>query len=271
MTRTSGSGPVEDPWIGRNFDGWRIESLLGSGGMGRVYRARQESLHRPVAIKVLPPERSSDAQFVHRFHREAQILASLSHPHIVQVIDRGVVEGHLYLVMEYVDGESLRQRMRRGLIPPKEGYRILRDVLDALAHAHKRGVVHRDIKPENVLLSSDGIVKVADFGLSRVYGDDPEVTRLTRTEFMLGTFEYMAPEQRERAKEADWRSDLYAGAVVLYEMLTGELPIGRFALPGERLPGLDRRIDAILERGLAKVPEERFAAPARWAAPSTPS
>jgi len=248
---------VADPFLGREFRGYRVEELIGSGGMGTVYRATQLSLGRPVALKVLPPNVSDDPQFVHRFHREAEILAALSHPNVVQVIDRGEAEGRYFIVMEYVDGESLRALLRRGPVPARDACRICAQLLDALDYAHKRGVIHRDVKPENILLSREGNVKVADFGVSRFLAADAE-NRLTRTHFVLGTFEYMAPEQREAVQEADNRSDIYASAVVLYEMLTGELPIGRFDLPSRKIPDVDRRLDAILERGLAKDPERRY-------------
>jgi len=248
---------VADPFLGRELKGYRVEELIGSGGMGTVYRATQLSLGRPVAVKVLPPNVSDDPLFVHRFHREAEILAALSHPNVVQVIDRGEVEGRWFIVMEYVDGESLRALLRRGPIPPRDACRICAQLLDALDYAHKKGVIHRDIKPENVLLSHEGNVKVADFGVSRFLEADAQ-TRLTRTHFVLGTYEYMAPEQRESVQEADSRSDIYATAVVLYEMLTGELPIGRFDLPSRRLADVDRRLDAILEKGLAKDPVRRY-------------
>jgi hypothetical protein len=159
--------------------------------------------------------------------------------------------------MEYVDGESLRSLLKRGPVPPRDACRICSALLDALDYAHKKGVVHRDIKPENILLSEEGNVKVADFGVSRFLEADPG-TRLTRTHFVLGTYEYMAPEQRETAQEADNRSDIYATAVVLYEMLTGELPIGRFDLPSRKLRDVDRRLDAVLEKGLAKDPARRY-------------
>jgi serine/threonine protein kinase len=248
---------VSDPFLGRELMGYRIEELIGSGAMGTVYRATQLSLGRPVAVKVLPPNVSDDPQFVHRFHREAEILAALSHPHVVQVIDRGESLGRYFIVMEYVDGESLRSLLKRGPVPPRDACRISSQLLDALDYAHKKGVVHRDIKPENILLSSEGNVKVADFGVSRFLDADAG-TRLTRTHFVLGTYEYMAPEQRESVQEADNRSDIYATAVVLYEMLTGELPIGRFDLPSRKLPDVDRRLDGILEKGLAKDPARRY-------------
>jgi predicted Ser/Thr protein kinase len=253
---------VADPFLGRELAGYRIEEVIGSGGMGTVYKATQLSLGRSVAFKVLPPNVADDPQFVHRFHREAEVLASLSHSHVVQVIDRGEADGRYFIVMEYVEGASLRELIRNGPVPAEEACRVVSALLGALEYAHARGVVHRDIKPENVLVSRDGVVKVADFGLSRVLGGELD-TRLTRTHLVLGTYEYMAPEVRESVKEADARSDIYATAVVLYEMLTGELPIGRFALPSRKIPGVDRRLDRILERGLAKDPDDRYARASR--------
>jgi len=255
-TRLSEQGG--DPWIGRTVGGYRIEAVLGRGGMGTVYRARQLSLGRPVAIKVLPLDLAGEEQFLERFHREADALSRLSHPNVVTVFDRGEVDGQPYLVMEYVEGTSLREMVREKPLALLEALRIATAVLAALDHAHEKGIVHRDIKPENVLLSRDGVVKVADFGLSRLLGPD-HGTRLTRTQLVLGTYEYMAPEQREHAREADPRSDLFATAVVLYEMLTAELPIGRFTLPSQRRPeDCDARVDALVERGLEKNPARRF-------------
>jgi predicted Ser/Thr protein kinase len=255
-TRVSESHP--DPFVGRTFGGYRVEGVIGRGGMGTVYLARQLSLGRPVAIKVMPSDLAREEQFLERFHREADALSRLSHPSVVAVFDRGEIDGQPYLVMEYVEGASLRDAMRNGPLPLAEALRVTAAVLTALDHAHEKGIVHRDIKPENVLLSKDGVVKVADFGLSRLLGPD-DTTRLTRTQLILGTYEYMAPEQREHAREADPRSDLYAMGVVLYEMLAGELPIGRFALPSRRRPeDCDARVDALIERSLEKDPAGRF-------------
>jgi predicted Ser/Thr protein kinase len=249
---------IADPFLDQEIGGYRIEAVIGSGGMGTVYRATQLSLGRSVAFKALPAHVSEDPTFVRRFHREAQVLASLSHPNVVQVIDRGEEQGRYFIVMEYIEGESLRDLMKRGPVPARQAYRIAAGLLAALDFAHERGIVHRDIKPENILISKDGVVKVADFGLSRVLGGDDPATRLTHTHLILGTYEYMAPEQREASGEADARADIYATAVVFYEMLTGGLPIGRFELPGEKVPGVDRRVDRILERGLAKDPKQRY-------------
>jgi predicted Ser/Thr protein kinase len=255
-TRLSEQTP--DPFVGRTFGGYRIDGVVGRGGMGTVYKARQLSLGRPVAIKMLPLDLAREEQFLERFHREADALSRLSHPSVVAVFDRGEVDGQPYLVMEYVEGTSLREAMRNGPLALAEALRVTAAVLMALDHAHEKGIVHRDIKPENVLLSKDGVVKVADFGLSRLLGPD-DGARLTRTQLVLGTYEYMAPEQREHAREADPRSDLYATGVVLYEMLAGELPIGRFALPSRRRPeDCDARADALIERSLAKDPAGRF-------------
>jgi hypothetical protein len=226
--------------------------------MGTVYKAHQLSLGRPVAIKILPSDLAAQEQFLERFHREADALSRLSHPNVVTVFDRGEVDGQPYLVMEYVEGTSLRDVMRHGPLPADEALRVVSSVLAALEHAHANGIVHRDIKPENVLLAQGSVVKVADFGLSRLLGPE-DLTRLTRTQLVLGTYEYMAPEQRERSKEADPRSDLYATGVVLYEMLTGELPIGRFELPSRRRPEeCDNRVDTLIERSLDKDPEQRY-------------
>jgi predicted Ser/Thr protein kinase len=247
-----------DPFLGQVLGGCRIDEVIGRGGMGVVYKATQLSLCRPVAIKVLPEEVCGQPQFVERFRREVDVLSRLAHPNVVTVFERGETEGRLYVIMEYVQGTSLREVMRKGPLPAAESLVIVRGVLSALEHAHEKGIVHRDIKPENVLVAPGGIVKVADFGLSRLMGKT-DATRLTHTNLLLGTYEYMAPEQRERAKEADERADIYATGVVLYEMLAGELPIGRFAALSRKRPKeCDARIDEIVERSLAKSPEERY-------------
>ncbi len=247
-----------DPFVGRTVDGFRIEELIGRGGMGTVYRATQLSLSRSVALKILPETLLGDAHFRERFHREAEVLSKLTHPNIVTVFERGEVDGRPFLVMEFVEGTNLREVLRQGPLPQAEALQMLSSLLAALEHAHRHGIVHRDIKPENILLTRNSVPKVADFGLSRMLGPE-ELTRLTRSHLMLGTYEYMAPEQREHAKEADERSDLYATGVVLYEMLLGELPIGRFELPSQKRPDeCDRRVDAIIERSLDKNPDRRF-------------
>lgn len=251
---------VADPFLGRLLGGFRVEAWLGSGGMGTVYRAVEAATGRAVALKVLPPETAADPHFLARFQREGAVLSSLAHPGIVRLLDRGCEGDRFFLAMEYVEGASLRERLRRGPLPPAEARAIAGALLDALDYAHRRGVIHRDIKPENLLLSQGGAVKVADFGLATVVGGPEAQTRLTRTHLVMGTYEYMAPEQREGAREVDVRADLYSAAVVLYEMLTGGLPIGLFALTG------DARLDSVLRRGLAKDPARRFSSAAEFRA-----
>jgi len=247
-----------DPFVGQIVGGCRIDEVLGRGGMGVVYKATQLSLNRPVAIKVLPEDVCGQPQFVERFKREVDVLSRLSHPNVVTVFERGETLGRLYVIMEYVQGTSLREVIQKGPLPAAEALLIVRGVLAALEHAHDRGIIHRDIKPENVLVAPGGIVKVADFGLSRLLDPGP-ATRLTHTQLLLGTFEYMAPEQREKAKEADERADIYATGVVLYEMLAGELPIGHFAALSRKRPKeCDSRIDEIVEKSLAKSPDDRY-------------
>ncbi|MHC4847403.1 MAG: serine/threonine-protein kinase [Planctomycetota bacterium] len=258
QVNTRMSESVPDPLVGREIDGYRIEEIIGRGGMGVVYRATQQSLGRPVAIKVLPEEVLENRQFLDRFEREVDILARLSHPNIVTVFERGVVDGRPYIAMEFVRGTSLRDVMRKGPLPPSEALLVVRSVLSALEHAHDQGIVHRDIKPENVLVAPGGIVKVADFGLSRHLEGDGS-TRLTKTYVALGTFEYMSPEQREMSRDADGRSDLYATGVVLYEMIAGELPIGSFEPLSRKRPQVcDERIDDVVERSLKKSPDSRW-------------
>jgi hypothetical protein len=227
-----------------------------------VYKARQKGLDRLVARKLLPQEVSADRNFAERFAREARALARLSHPGIVMVHDSGQVGGHYYFIMEYVDGLNLRELLGRsdGRVESEQAVQIVGSVCDALEYAHDEGVVHRDIKPENILLDMKGRVKIADFGLAKLLGADAgSKTSLTLAspQRMLGTPHYMAPEQTERPLEVDHRADIYSLGVVFYEMLTGELPLGRFPLPSERGHG-DASLDRIVVRALEKDPGRRF-------------
>jgi serine/threonine protein kinase len=225
--------------------------------MGVVYKAVQLSLDRTVALKVLPPTLARERRFLERFDREARALAELAHPNIVAIFDRGVDRDLSYIVMEFVDGVSLRQVLQAGGLQPAEALAIVPKICAALEYAHARGVIHRDVKPENILLDRQGGVKVADFGLSRILGHDPAGGRITGTNVVMGTFDYMAPEQRERARDVDHRADLYALGVILYELLTGELPLGLFEAPSQRRPGLDPRLDDVVLRVLEKDPDRR--------------
>ncbi len=240
------------------FPKLEILELLGTGGMGAVYKARQPGLDRVVALKVLPPEIGGDPAFTQRFAREAQALARLNHPHIVAVYEYGQAGDTSFIVMEYVDGTSLRQLLETAALEPEHALVLVPQICDALQYAHDEGVVHRDIKPGNILLDRKGRAKIADFGLSKLKheGDHTEAS-LTGTHQVMGTLRYMAPEQMEGTRDVDHRADIYSLGVVFYEMLTGELPIGRFQAPSQKV-AVDVRLDDIVLRALAKEPERRY-------------
>jgi serine/threonine protein kinase len=240
-----------------HFPQLEILRLLGQGGMGAVYLARQPELDRLLAVKILPPEVARDPGFTERFSREARSLARLSDPNIVTIFDFGTANGLYYFTMEYVAGKNVRELLDAGEMTPPLALRIVAQVCDALQHAHDEGFVHRDIKPENILLDSKGRVKIADFGLARLVGLTPTYLTLTGSQEVMGTLYYMAPEQLRRAHDVDHRADIYSLGVVFYEMLTGELPVGRFAPPSQRA-AVDDRIDAIVLRALAREPEQRY-------------
>jgi serine/threonine protein kinase len=242
--------------------GYELEVIIGRGGMGEVWRAKQVSLGREVAVKVLAANLAREADFVKRFEKEAAALAALSHPGIVQIIDRGVADGVPYFVMEFVHGHSLRDLVDAKNLAPAEALKIVVQVAAAIESAHVRGVIHRDVKPENILIDTEGRVKVADFGLAGIRGDKFNVTATAMT---MGTLNYMAPEQRKDAKAVDARADIYSLGVVLYELLTGDVPVGHFRLPSERVPGLDKRIDAVVLKALASDRTERFPSAAAMA------
>lgn len=237
--------------------GFEVLDELGRGGMGIVYRARQPHLDRLVAIKVLPADASKESSFTERFTREARALARLNHPHILTVYDFGQADGQSYFVMEYVDGTNLRQRLRAGPLPQAETVRIVSQVCEALAYAHDEGIVHRDIKPENVLLDRRGRVKIGDFGIAKLLTRKAGDYTLTGPWQVMGTFHYMAPEQLENPQQLDQRADIYSVGVMLYELLTGGLPQGRFPLPSQKM-GTDPRLDAIVLKALDKEPAGRY-------------
>jgi serine/threonine protein kinase len=249
--------PLSIAAVGKFFPQLEILELIGKGGMGAVYKARQAALDRLVALKMLPPRSGSDADFAARFTREARALAKLSHPNIIAVYEFGQVEGLHYLIMEYVDGPNLRQIEQAGTLSPRQALEIIPQICEALQFAHDSGVVHRDIKPENVLLDKKGRVRIADFGLAKILGRTPEDLRLTGARDVMGTPHYMAPEQVEKPQEVDHRADIYSLGVVFYEMLTGELPLGKFPLPSSKAP-VNRDWDNVILRALEKEPARRF-------------
>jgi serine/threonine protein kinase len=239
---------------------YAVTALLGRGGMGAVYRAVQRSLKRDVAIKVLPPTAADDElKFAERFRHEAETLARLNHPGIVHIHDFGeTADGLLYLVMEYVDGTDVHRLIQgSGRLSEDYALSVASDVCDALAYAHSRGVVHRDIKPANVLIDHEGNVKVADFGLAKMV--DPQFdSGLTMSNVALGTPDYVAPEVLSFGMEVDHRADLYAVGVMLYQMLTGELPRGLFKMPSQKYADIDFRLDGVICRALEPDREERY-------------
>ena len=277
------------------FPQLEILELIGKGGMGAVYKARQKQLDRLVALKILPPGIGRDAAFAGRFAREAKALAKLNHPGIVTLYEFGQVQSSAgvspafgegengnaaggtpallyYFLMEFVDGVNLRQLLHAGRIAPREALAIVPQICDALQFAHDQGIVHRDIKPENILLDRRGRVKVADFGLAKLVqldgraelplGQDaqqraPTDDALTGAGKVMGTPNYMAPEQVEHPNEVDHRADIYALGVVFYQMLTGELPGKRLEPPSKKVQ-IDVRLDEVVLRALEKKPELRY-------------
>jgi serine/threonine protein kinase len=238
---------------------YRFESLLGRGGMGAVYKAVQASLDRPVAIKVLPGDLidDMDAQFAERFKNEARTMAKMNHPSIVNVYDFGETQtGLLFIVMEFIDGTDVAKMISsQGKLPEDYALSITAHVCDALNYAHRNGVIHRDIKPANILINMEGAVKVADFGLAKQ--SDTGMSGLTKTNMAMGTPDFVAPEALIPGVPLDGRADLYAVGVMLYQMLTGEIPRGMWTMPGMRL-GTDPRFDAIIGKAMQTDREARY-------------
>ncbi|XHR31300.1 MAG: protein kinase [Chthoniobacteraceae bacterium] len=262
-TRTAGTGgapevpsPTPEALAGY-FPQLEIVELLGRGGMGAVYKARHKGLDRWVALKILPATTHRNPSFAERFSREARALARLDHPNIVTVYDSGEVNGLYFFIMEYVDGANLRQVLTSGKMSPAQALAIVPQICDALQYAHDKGIVHRDIKPENILIDKAGRVKIADFGIAKIMGREARDFTLTSTEDVMGTPAYMAPEQVEHPSEVDHRADIFSLGVVFYQMLTGELPLGRFAPPSRKVH-IDVRLDEVVLRALEKEPERRY-------------
>jgi serine/threonine-protein kinase len=260
---------ASDTLIGRTFDTrYVIERKLGSGGMADVFLAEDQELGRRVALKLLDDRHASDEQFVERFRREAQSAAGLNHPSIVSIFDRGYAEGTYYIAMEYLDGRTLKELLvKNGPTPVPIAIDYARQILGALAFAHRNGIVHRDIKPHNIVVGGDGRLKVTDFGIAR-----SGASQMTEAGSIVGTAQYLSPEQA-RGAPVDPRSDIYSLGVVLYEMLTGKVPFSgdtpvEIAMkhlsqvpepPSELRDGIPHDLDAVVMRALAKDPEQRYA------------
>jgi len=243
--------------VAEAFPQLEVLALIGCGGMGAVYKARQKELDRVVAVKILPLEVGADPAFAERFLREARALARLNHPHIVSVYDFGQSGELGYFMMEFVEGTNLRHLLATRNLEPAQALSIIPQICSALQFAHNNGIVHRDIKPENILVSERGQVKIADFGLVKLLRTAPADDRLTGTQQVMGTLHYMAPEQVQHTQGVDHRADIYSLGVVFYEMLTGQLPIGRFDPPSKKV-AMDARLDDIVLRSLEADPARRY-------------
>ena len=252
-----------------HFPQLELLELIGKGGMGAVYKARQKTLDRIVAVKIINPDAAEDPSFAERFSREARSLARLSHPNIITIHDFGEIPGNTdsesertrspiyYFLMEYVDGANLRQLIRSKELTSTQSLSMIPAICDALQFAHDEGIVHRDIKPENILVDLKGRIKIADFGLAKLLGREPQDLTLTGAYQAMGTFHYMAPEQKARPREVDHRADIFSLGVTLYEMLTGELPLGRFVPPSTKVQ-IDVRLDEVVLKALERQPELRY-------------
>jgi serine/threonine protein kinase len=238
--------------------GLEVLEFISQGGMGSVFKAKQKNLDRLVALKVVPSSgENSHVAHPDRFLREARTLAKLSHPNIVPVFDVGRTDQFIYLIMEFIEGDNLRGLMRRSALSIQSVLRIISQTCNALEYAHTKHVVHRDIKPENILINREGIVKIVDFGLAKINEGTQRESNLTGTRQIMGTPNYMSPEQIECTREVDHRSDIYSLGVVFYELLTGELPIGHFE-PPSAIRGNHEPLDPVVLKALQKRPEQRY-------------
>ncbi|OLC22952.1 MAG: hypothetical protein AUH40_12170 [Chloroflexi bacterium 13_1_40CM_65_17] len=258
----------------RRIGKYIVKGELGRGGMGAVYLAEQPGLGREVAIKELIQSAIADPVALKRFMQEAQVMARASHPNLVQVHDLEQIGDANYIVLEFVRGKSLRDRLNQSTLPLPQTFAIMHGVLQALDYAHKRAIVHRDMKPENVLISEEGDVKVADFGIARLMDDSGAGSTATKTGTTVGTPQYMSPEQVASSK-VDGRSDLYSAGIMFYELVVGQPPFtaseadGPFTLmakhvqappkpPSVHRPGLDLGLEEVILKALAKRPEDRY-------------
>jgi serine/threonine-protein kinase len=262
------------PATERRIGKYIVKGELGRGGMGAVYLAEQPGLGREVAIKELILSAVADPTALKRFMQEAQVMARTSHPNLVQVHDLEQIGDANYIVLEFVRGKSLRDRISLGTLPLPQTFAVMHGVLQALDYAHKRSIVHRDMKPENVLMSEEGEVKVADFGIARLTDDSGAGSTATKTGTTVGTPQYMSPEQVASSK-VDGRSDLYSAGIMFYELVVGQPPFtaseadGPFTLmakhvqappkpPSVHRPGLDMGLEEVILKSLSKRPEERY-------------
>ncbi len=243
----------------RTLGNYEIQDKIGQGGMCTVYRGRQISLDRPVAIKILNEKLTDVEDVLARFNRESLIIARLNHPNVIHVIDRGVTdEGMPYFVMEYVEGIDLAQAIKQNLLDTNRKLDLAIQVCRALSYAHKNGVIHRDIKPGNILIDREGNVRVLDFGIAKFFDEGTASRQLTRADLVMGTLAYMSPEQQDGLDRVTHASDLYSLGVILYEMFTGSKPAGRFRPPSHLNPEVSPALEETILKCLEADPARRF-------------
>lgn len=240
------------------FPNLEVLSFIGHGGMGTYYQARQTKLDRLVAVKILLVDPGSDASLIEGFKREARVMGGLVHPNIIRIYDFGETDSTLYLVMEYVPGDILERLVDSRGFDLQEVVAIGTQVCRALAYAHELGVIHRDIRLGNTMLDANGQIKVGDFGLARLVGEELFRRNLTEANQAMGTVDYLAPEQLDPGLSVDCRADIYSVGVMLYKLFTGTLSRGAFVLPSTLVPGLDPRVDEIVIRCMQRNPDNRY-------------
>jgi serine/threonine protein kinase len=262
--------PQPENLSGKHFGGYEILNLIGHGGMATVYRARQTSMNRVVALKVLPRIFIQDDTYIQRFNREVEIVSQLEHRSIVPVHDHGALEGQPYIVMRYMPAGSVDDRLASGPLDSENTLRIIEEIAPALDYAHGKGVLHRDLKPSNILLDDNGDAYLTDFGIARMLGENQGGISIT-TRNVVGTPAYMSPEQAQ-GKPLDARSDLYGLGVMLFEMVTGQRPFQAETPYGVAVlqvtaptpsacainPALSFRVEEVINRAMHKNPEQRY-------------
>ena len=242
----------------KKIGNYEVLNKIGQGGMATVYKGRQISLNRPIAIKVLSKRLTENKQIVERFNQEALIIARLAHPNIIHIIDRGVVNGMYYFVMDFVKGTDFSKLIKIESFDANKNLDVIIQVCKALSFAHKNGIIHRDIKPANILINNEGDALVSDFGIAQLFDKSNDGQQLTSDGTVMGTIAYMSPEQKISSKNVTSASDIYSLGVVIYEMFTGTTPLGRFKLPSEINSSISKQLENTMLKCLETKPEDRF-------------
>lgn len=242
----------------KKIGNYEVLEKIGEGGMATVYKGRQVSLNRPVAIKVLSKKLTENREIVERFNQEALIIARLTHPNIIHVIDRGVLNGMYYFIMDFVSGTDLSKIIKKGSYETNKKVEVIIQVCKALSFAHKNGITHRDIKPANILINAEGDALVSDFGIAQLFDKSEGGQQLTSDGTVMGTVAYMSPEQKVNSKNVTSASDIYSLGVVMYELFTGTPPLGRFKLPSEMNSSIPKQLENAMLKCLETKPEDRF-------------